>query len=77
MGRWGCQQYESLKIYSDTTISFISNMIRNLKKLRSLYLNLRSWGYENDQISNISVDDIFKSIGSLTDLENLSVNLTK
>ena len=52
-------------------------MIEKMTFLKTLMLNFRSWGYENMNVSDVSVIHIFKCIGKLSYLESLYINLTK
>lgn len=77
LGRWGCENYSSLKIYSDTTIGYIAEMITKMANLKELELSLRSWGYENIYITYASVQNIFKSLSNCTRLEKINLDFTK
>ncbi|EGR32015.1 hypothetical protein IMG5_098510 [Ichthyophthirius multifiliis] len=78
MGRWGCEQYRNLNIYDDSTIQGFCKMIKALAgTLKEIYINLRSWAYENEYINNQSVRNIFQSIGKCEKLESLILDMNK
>ena len=59
LGRWGCEKYGNLRVYNDSTVFEFCKMLEALDKLEGLYLNLRSWAYENEHITDLGVVRLF------------------
>lgn len=47
------------------------DLLNNQKSLENLSLNIRSWGYRNENITNIGATEFFNGLSKLTNLKKL------
>lgn len=59
----------------DSTLEKMGNLIANQKGLQKCSINIRSWGYCNEKITDSGFDAFFRGITKLSDLRTLKLGL--
>ena len=62
-------------LFSDFASSKLAHLIKLMVNVKVIKINLRSWGYHNDQITDLGLIDLFEALAELKNLRELDLGL--